>query len=81
MTRQKKEIIKKIAELDREIANDEALSFGIHPANAYEKLEKMIDDLQEELAHLSHHESYIDMVMDQRWLAVCRPEGEELPFE
>ena len=76
MTRQKKEIIKKIAELDREIANDEAFSFGIHPSNAYEKLEKMIADLQEELAHLSHFETYIDYVMDPRWHVGM----EELPF-
>lgn len=76
MTRQKKEIIKKIAELDREIAIDEALSFGIHPDNAYEELEKMIDELQEELAHLSHHETYIDYVMDPRWLVRM----DELPF-
>lgn len=77
MTRQKKEIIRKIAELDREIAVDMALAFGQVPEDAYKAQQETIDMLQEELARLSHFNSYIEYVMDPRWRH-CG--ADELPF-
>ena len=76
MTRQKKEIIRKIQELDRELAIDEALSFGCAPDGAYDVFYDAINKLQEELAHLCHFDTYIDYVMDPRW----RVGMEDLPF-
>lgn len=60
MTRQKKEIIRRIRELDARA--------GVCGCREYDA---EIDALQEELARLSHHESYISYVMDGRWLRAC----------
>lgn len=59
MTREKKEIVKKIAALDR------ALGAGM----GHEGDEEKINTLQERLARLSHFDSYLDYVMDGmlRW--------------
>lgn len=80
MTREKKEILKKIDELQIEIEVDRQLGFGMAPEGAYDCIYDAIDKLQEKLAHLSHHKTYVDMVMDPRWMAACRPVFEELPF-
>lgn len=53
MTREKKEIVRKIAELDRKLGN------GCGDALC----EAMIDRLQEKLARLSHFDTYLDYVM------------------
>ena len=66
MTRQKKEIIKQIEEIEREIEIDMQLSFGIHPDGAYDVPEKMISELQEQLAHLRHYKSADEMMYDTR---------------
>ena len=74
MTRQKKEIIRKIDEAERFIAVDMELGCGFAPADAYREIEEYIYGLQEELARLSHYESVEDMFYDPRGSA------QELPF-
>ena len=66
MTRQKKEIIKKIDEMERWIAVDEELGCGFAPAGAYDEMYKEIYRLQEELARLQHYASVEDMLYDTR---------------
>ncbi len=66
MTRQKKELLKKIDEIETWIAVDEELGCGFAPANAYAELEKEIYKLQEELAHLQHYASVEEMFFDTR---------------
>lgn len=68
MNRQKRELVRKIAELDR------ALGRGLDPDG---KGEQHIEALQDELARLSGFDSYIDYVMDPRAWA---PAIEELPL-
>lgn len=75
MTRQKKEIIRKIDEIECFIATDEELGCGFAPAGAYDLLYEEKDRLWEELAHLSHYPDAIAMQMDTRGIA-----GVELPF-
>ena len=66
MTRQKKELIKKIDEIERFIAVDEELGCGFAPANFYQSLYEQIYGLQEQLAKLSHYESVEEMLWDAR---------------
>jgi len=66
MTRQKKEILKKIDEIETWIAVDEELGCGFAPANAYAEMEQEIYKLQEELAHLRHYASVEEMFFDSR---------------
>ena len=66
MTRQKKEIIKKIDEIERFIEVDTQLGCGFAPADFYAPLEQQIWDLQEELARLSHYPDAMAMLMDTR---------------
>jgi len=66
MTRQKKEIIKKIDEMQTWIAIDEELGCGFAPPNAYAGMERKIYRLQEELARLQHYNSVEDMLFDTR---------------
>ena len=66
MTRQKKEIIKKIEEIEIFIAADEELGCGFAPAGAYDDLYKKIDGLQEQLAKLQHYDSVEEMMLDPR---------------
>ena len=66
MTRQKKEIIRKIEEIDRWIEVDMELGCGFAPPDAYGKAEEEIYKLQEELARLSHYDSAEDMFLDER---------------
>ena len=58
MTRQKKEVIKKIDDLEQWIEVDEELGCGFTPAGAYDETYREIDRLAEELAHLQHFASY-----------------------
>ena len=69
MTRQKKEIIKQIQEIEREIEIDMELSHGIHPPGAYDGMDEMISELQEQLAHLRHYGSAEEMLYDTRGIA------------
>ena len=66
MTRQKKELIKRIDEIENFIAADEQLGAGFAPAGFYEPLEKQAWDLREELARLSGYENAMEMMMDTR---------------
>ena len=72
MTRQKKELIKKIdkmeTELEMEIAVEKDLSFGIGPpAGAFADREDELWRMQDELARLQHYESYEDKVYNPRF--------------
>ena len=66
MTRQKKEIIRKIDEIENFISADSALGCGFAPADFYQPLEQEAYRLQEELAHLSHYGSVEEMMFDPR---------------
>ncbi len=76
MTRQKKELIKKLYEIEAFIAADSQLGCGFAPADFYRPLEQEAWELQEQLARLSHYPNAIAMMMD------CRgAEMEEIPFK
>ena len=75
MTRQKKEIIKKIDEIERFIAADTELGCGFAPAGFYAPLEEESGRLREELARLSHYGSAEEMMQDARGLSCPK-----LPF-
>ena len=78
MTRQKKEILRRIAEIEREIEIDRQLSFGIVPDGAHDRAESIICSLQEQLAKLRHYASYEEMMYDDRG---APDDGEDpLPF-
>ena len=66
MTRQKKELIRKIDEIENFIAADSALGCGFAPADFYRPLEEEAYRLNEELAHLSHYDSVESMIYDTR---------------
>lgn len=68
MTRQKKEIIKKINDMEMWIAADMELGCGFAPPDAYADMEQEIWRLYEELAHLQHYESAEEMFHDDRWM-------------
>ena len=66
MTRQKKEILNKIWEIEEFISVDEEMGCGFAPAGAYDDLYKKIDGLQEQLAKLQHYDSVEEMMLDPR---------------
>lgn len=68
MTRQKKEIIKKIDEMHNWIAMDMELGCGFAPAGAYDGMYREIGKLEEELARLQHYSSVDEMMYDTRWM-------------
>jgi len=65
MTRQKKEIIKKIDFLQLGMEMDNMMGCGLPPA-VYEAREREIYSLWEELARLQHYNSVEDMLFDTR---------------
>lgn len=65
MTRQKKEIIKKIDRIQTEIEMDELMGCGLPPA-VYEAREQEIYGLLEQLARLQHYASVEEMLYDTR---------------
>ena len=75
MTRQKKELVKKIHEIERFITIDMQLGCGCAPAGFYDPLHEEEWMLLERLAHLSHYENAEDMLYDERGF-----KGQELPF-
>lgn len=77
MTRQKKEILKKIDEIDEFITVDEQLSCGCAPAGAYDGLYQQQWELYEELAKLQHYPDAMTMMYDTRG---CGGQAEALPF-
>ena len=76
MTRQKKELLKRIDEIQEFIAVDEQLGCGFAPADFYNDLYEEIYELQTKLARLSHYSSVEEMMNDTRGCG----ETEELPF-
>ena len=66
MTRQKKEILKKIDEIERDIEIDQQLAFGMVPPGAYDSMYQQIDELWDKLARLSRYESKEAMFFDER---------------
>ena len=66
MNRQKKEIIKKIEQMETWIEHDTELGCGFAPSGAYDKMYEQIYQLQEELAHLRHYKTVEDMLYDKR---------------
>ncbi len=66
MTRQKKELIKKIDEIEAFIHADEELGCGFAPAGFYDPLYEEIAGYQDELARLSHYSSTEEMLYDTR---------------
>lgn len=66
MTRQKKEILRKVDEIERFIGADMELGCGFAPAGFYNPLYQQIDSLMEQLAELRHYGSAMEMIMDNR---------------
>ena len=66
MTRQKKELIKKIDEIHEFIEVDSELGCGFAPEGAYDDLYQEADRLYEELAHLRHYADGMEMMYDTR---------------
>ena len=73
-TRQKKELLKKIEEMETWIAVDTELGCGFAPPDAYAEMEEEIYRLQEKLAHLRHYKTVEEMYYDER----KRPTIEEI---
>ena len=76
MTRQKKEIIKKIDNLEQWIEVDVELGCGFAPAGAYDETYREIDRLREELAQLQHYANVEDMLYDTRAARTADAPGE-----
>ena len=66
MTRQKKELIRRIYEIEAFIGADSELGCGFAPSGFYSPLEEEVYRLQEELAHLSHYPDADSMFYDTR---------------
>ncbi len=66
MTRQKKEIIKKIDQMQEWIGVDMELGCGFAPAGAYDGMYREINRLEQELARLQHYASVEAMLYDTR---------------
>lgn len=66
MTREKKEIIKKIEEISFYIEADMELGCGFAPSGAYDEAYKEIDRLYGKLACLRHYNSAEEMMYDDR---------------
>ena len=77
MTRQKKEILKRIDYLNMMVEVDMQLGCGYAPAGAYETTEREVADLYEELAHLRHYPDGNAMMYDERGQL---PHYMEIPF-
>lgn len=76
MTRQKKELVRKIDEIENFIAADDALGCGFAPAGFYEPLEREAWGLRDELARLSGYRDAMEMMYDTRGCAA----DPEIPF-
>ena len=66
MTRQKKEIVKRINQICAWIEADQELGCGFAAARAYDGMYREIDRLEDELARLQHYASVEDMLYDTR---------------
>lgn len=76
MTRQKKELIKKIDNAYSFIDADQSLGCGFAPAGFYAPIEQQIADWEDELARLRHYECREAMFFDQRG---CQADS-DIPF-
>ena len=72
MTRQKKEIEKKIDKIQIFIEVDTELGCGFAPPNAYAEMKEEIWRLQEQLAHLRYYNSVEEMLFDDRGQGLAR---------
>ena len=66
MNREKKELLKKIEQMETRTAVDTELGCGFAPPGAYDKMYEEICALQEKLAHLRHYNTVEDMLYDVR---------------
>ena len=66
MTRQKKELLKQIEQMERSVEIDLQLGFGTAPDGAFDQVYQEIHKRQEELAHLKHYTSAEEMLCDTR---------------
>ena len=66
MNREKKELLKKIEQMETWIDADTKLGCGFAPPGAYDKTYGEIYALQEKLAHLRHYKTVEDMLYDER---------------
>ena len=73
MTRQKKELIRKIDEIENFISVDTELGCGFAPADFYQPLEEEAYRLQTELAHLQHYPDAESMFYDPRGMVADLP--------
>lgn len=80
MTRQKKEILKTIDEMERSIQTDLFLGGGIAPASAFDSIYEEMYRLQEELAHLRHYASVEEMLSDTRGQTSLKDMDLDLPW-
>ena len=84
MTRQRKELLKKINEIETWIKVDEAFGCGFTPPDAYDSLYEEIYELKEQLAKLMHYDSVEAMYLDGRgtvrYTGSDDPE-DHIPFE
>ena len=69
MTRQKKELIQRIDEIEAFIAADDALGCGFVPPDFYRELEEEAWELEEQLARLRGYRDANAMMMDTWGLA------------
>ncbi|MBR2790251.1 MAG: hypothetical protein IKD70_06520 [Eggerthellaceae bacterium] len=76
MTRQKKELLREIREIDDCIALEKELGCGFAPADAFAELEDRQWGLLEKLARLSHYGNATEMLNDDRHI----PGDDSLPF-
>lgn len=79
MTRQKKEILKKIDEIENFVQADMELGCGFAPVGFYDPLYEQIGKLQEKLAELSHYSNVNEMLYDTRYEDACVARG-IIPF-
>lgn len=83
MTRQKKELLRKIHEIHMYIEVDEELGCGFAPPGAYDEAYAAIDALLNELAHLRGFNDYREMEQFEidKWLEHMRiGKYDDLPF-
>lgn len=67
MTREKKEILKKLDEIDRAMAIEEEMGCGFTPASYFEEMEQKYSyPLLERLSVLQHYNSVEEMMYDIR---------------
>lgn len=78
MTREKKEIIKRINEIETFIAVDEQLGCGFAPADFYDELYEEIDRLEDKLAQLQGFKNAEDKYC---WQSEFLSARKTMPFE